>query len=301
MRLSTAAIQLETVAGPPHGPGERLWRSDNETVARSAFSLYSDDTIHWLYVECQGNGWFRYANDKIGIAWQGGTALFSWHRLRARVGTSPLPCMHGSGVSVESTGVDATDMALLAASQVGKSTLVGALLHDGATFVADDLLALEQAQNGWTLAPGTPAIHLWPDAAKYFCGPRAAELQRVHAQFEKCVADPDADLQAQNNTTGAQLTNFYILDPQEAQASSTTTSINTATAINIEPLCPADALFALVENSFCPVPAKVLGLEATRFQALCEIAKRIPVKRLTIPHDFALLSHVRATPNQTLN
>lgn len=206
-----------------------------------------------------------------------------------------VPCLHGSAVIIESTGTDSTGIAFRGTSQVGKSILVSALLHDGATFIADDLLALEQAQNGWTLAPGTPVIRLWPDAAENFYGPRAAELQPVHAQFEKCVADPHADLQAQINTTGAQLTNIYILDPQEAQASSTTT------AINIEPRCPADALFALVENSFCPVPAKALGLEATRFQALCEIAKRIPVKRLTIPHDFALLSRARLRADTELN
>jgi len=88
--------------------------------------------------------------------------------------------LHASAMSIHGCAV-----AFVGEHGWGKSTFAGALYARGHTLVADDIVAVEFADDGDPFVhPGFPRLKLWPDAVAMI-GESVEALPRVHPEFEK--------------------------------------------------------------------------------------------------------------------
>ena len=81
--------------------------------------------------------------------------------LRLR-GITPL---HASAIAVEDQAI-----AFVGVPGAGKSTTAAAFAHRGFAVLSDDVVALEDGQNHFLVAPGYPRVNLWPDSVRALLG-----------------------------------------------------------------------------------------------------------------------------------
>jgi hypothetical protein len=174
-------------------------------------------------------------------------------------------------------------VAILGASGFGKSSLAACFLGAGHSLVTDDLLLLEPVllepgRRGLEAHSGPARIKLFPAAARRFLGPAATGV-RMNSRTCKMVI-PIQEWQAGHLPLRA----IYVLaSPQEARR---------RRDIRIERL-PANAAFlALVANMFNYL---LLDPERLRRQAIAtaEVARAVPVKKLSYPRGLGHLPTVR--------
>ncbi len=207
----------------------------------------------------------RASDHSLGTYLLGHVASFS---LVAR-GAEPL---HGTAVTV---GADA--VVFLGDCGEGKSTLGAAMLRRGARIVSDDLIALSRRGRGLVVHPGPARLKLYRGIARAIIGRRPES--RMHRDTAKMIV-PIRSHETVNQAV--RLRAFYVLArPTRGQRSS----------IQLETLSPGDAVVELVRASFNLVVTSP-ERERIRFARASEIARLIPVKRLTYPRSLAALRNV---------
>ncbi len=171
-----------------------------------------------------------------------------------------LEFLHGGSVQVGDKAV-----AFLAASGIGKSTLVEHFVQRGHGFLTDDKLGIVRRDGRYFSVPSTP--FLYTDEAKlhWTCAP--------------------------NYVRGlVPLSALYVLTPADPLASPA-----------VEPLAPARAAFELGCRSEVRLPETVrarLGLPRPGldgFAGYCDLASHVRVNRLIVPRALARLPEVYDT------
>lgn len=181
--------------------------------------------------------------------------------------------LHASCVALSGAGVG---VAFAGASGAGKSSLVAALVNDGATFVTDDASVISFG-NG-------PGVEVWP-------GPARMKLDEPGLA---ALSNPPTNLEPVGGTRGKfqvpvssspnwgrpiPIDSVYLLSDGEGPP-------------RVELLSGLEAISALVDETYFLSFAIVLGLKAQVFRLAVMVANRVRVSRLVRPRG---LEHLAAT------
>lgn len=138
--------------------------------------------------------------------------------------------LHASAVEI-----DAQCVAFLAESGRGKSTLAAAFATTGARFMTDDGLQVEWVEGVPLAVPSHPSIRLWEDSRLELVGPdHEPAAPAEYTSKARFLAGPQLSFCAKT----LPLRRIYLLGPGEA------------TTISFRPAKPAEAMMAMVRNSF---------------------------------------------------
>ena len=179
--------------------------------------------------------------------------------------------LHGTVVDVEGEAV-----AFLGDCGYGKSTLGAALLARGCPILTDDLVALEQRDNGWMAHPGIPRLKLFPSMARKLLGHDMAGTP-MNPGTSKLVVTLNA---RQSTQRPLPLKAIYVL--------STPRGSSRSALVRISGLSGPNAFLEIIRAAF-----NLLVLESGRFAnqfALADgLTAGVPVRRLTYPRTLSAL------------
>jgi hypothetical protein len=145
-------------------------------------------------------------------------------------GTLPL---HGCAVAVEGKAV-----ALIGPQGSGKSTTAAAFAKLGYGVIAEDVVALAEANGRFLVQPGYPRVNLWPDSAETLFGAGHA-LPLVTPNWGKHFLSLDGSQHRFRNEP-LELGAIFILEDR----------IATAAEPRVERVSPASALPMVVANTY---------------------------------------------------
>ncbi len=196
-------------------------------------------------------------------SWVLGTVLGFAMCLRGR------PTLHGSVVAVDGRAIG-----LLGVSGAGKSTLAAAFVAAGHTLVADDHLVIGPDEHGVSVLPGPPRLRLRPASLTVLAGDETEHSLVADSDGKYLFDPPPAGICTQPLPLAA----IYVLTPRDPSRSQ----------IAIEPLPPAGALNALMNQRFCMTP--LLGTHAAdSLAALSVLIPQVPVRMLYRPNGLETL------------
>lgn len=164
-----------------------------------------------------------------------------------------VACLHASCVTFRGRTI-----AFVGSAGSGKSTTAAAMLLDGATLVAEDMLPITRSEGGVVALPGYAGIRLWPDSVELLMGRRDA-LPNISGSWDKRMLPVDA---AQFATEPRPIDELRFFDDLES------------------PLTPREAVLRLVGNSYHP---ELLDAEsrANEFALFTDLADRTPARTVT--------------------
>ena len=191
--------------------------------------------------------------------------------------------LHANAVVVKGQAV-----AFMGASGAGKSSLAVWFQDHGYSILADDLCAVScgQAEPPQVL-PGVPRLRLWKDAV--------ARSGRESDELELSFDGQDKfDLPAPRNAIAspAPLAGCYLLGEPEA-----------ARAPRITRLAGAEAIEALIANTYRGKFLKLVGSAERHFEACLEVNRSVPVyrvERVKAVEDFESVARMLEDHVQTL-
>lgn len=164
----------------------------------------------------------------------------------------------------------------------GKSTLAASFVLAGYPFVCDDCLAVTERKTTIMALPGYPGLRLWNDS-----------IQGVGAIARN--SKPVANHTGKSRwSTYSRPTDFY----QKPRRLARVYLLKRAGAhrgsarIEIEELAPGEALMGLVKAAY-RFDLTDSAMLKRQFHFLSRLSERVPVKRLVLPDDFAVLADVR--------
>jgi len=281
-------IELPFLAGEPRKPTGRMLEIALGTPSEAAPSWPSTAVLVCDQREPDGRVSFRIEADQSAgfLIWgprygrqflardgsrltcvPGGVPDVAWQRLLIAQGLPFAAALHGLEVfhaSAVSTASGA--VALVGRSGVGKTSVAIELCRAGATFLADDVLALERVDD-WLLAhPGTPVAGL--DA-----GYAAAREPRDG----NATADPIAEMltcdtrerlvRMRERGAATRLTAMFLLDRRQDAPATT----------RFQPLTDARVLLGATFNSVLTGDERL-----RRLLDICSIAARAQVERVLV-------------------
>jgi hypothetical protein len=272
--------------GPPRPEpeGPELWHEVlGHSNPPSVRGLYALDDGFVLRVGCQGRGSFAFRGDELLIAWEPhgtgpayylfGLGLALWLEQRG------VPCLHANALAHEGHA-----FGLIGESRAGKTTLTVALLQRGFSLLSDDLLTLAEHDGRFWVQPGLAQVRMWPDTiADLMPAASAANLERVHAAFEKRWVPAERILPNAVAREAKALTALYLLERDES---------GSRREIVLEPVPPSEALLGLLSYSVIGDAATALGVEVGRLARLARVVDTVPVRRLRYPSGLEWLPRV---------
>jgi len=177
--------------------------------------------------------------------------------------------------------VDGQAVALVGHSGQGKSTLAAAFLQRQVPLLTDDLLVLEEAEQGWRAAPGLPRIKLYPEAAKRFLNGQSAGA-RMNTLTRKLIIPLR---KGQHLDASVPLRVVYVLKPAHAAPGRDRDP-------RIRRLSPQRAFVALTTHTFND---RVLDPQRLKrqFAMATRLASSIPVRSVSYVRDLRILPRVR--------
>jgi len=184
-------------------------------------------------------------------------------------------CVHASAIATE-------DGALLVCGPAGagKSTTAAAFAARGRKVLADDVAALEASPDGVAVRAAYPHLRLWPDAVRALYG-HESRLPPLTPNWDKRyldLAEGDDAFHAGALPVAA----VAVLGGRE-----------TEDAPRVEPMRPADAVLALVANTYMGwLPD--LAAQARDLALYARLAREVPVFRAVAHADPARLGELCA-------
>lgn len=151
-------------------------------------------------------------------------------------------------------------VAVAGVSGAGKSTFAAQLLDAGMTLLSDDVCAIKMAGEHAFALPGISRMRLWADASERL-GWSSAGAARVSPRIDKF------EFKASKAVVGAvPLAGIYVLERVEAESDA-----------GFHRLVGADAMAALMLNSYRGDLLGLSGGQVAHFQRCIEVAKTVPV------------------------
>jgi len=241
-------------------PALRIWKTADGGFLRLA---YYDGVQFWL--EREGKSlwavWPAASTLEDTASYLLGPVFGILLRLRG------VTCLHASAVSIENRSV-----VFVGAEGSGKSTTAAAFARQGFAVISDDVAALLESPDGFSVMPAYPHLCLWPDSVGMLYGSSEA-LPRFSRGWEKCrLALGEQGTQFENRSLP--LSAIYLLGdrrPDEAPF--------------VEGVRPQAALLSLVADTFAN---KILDREmrGREFAVLGRLVTVVPIRRIH-PHNDA--------------
>lgn len=180
--------------------------------------------------------------------------------------------LHASAVELGGLGV-----AFIGESGRGKSTLAASFATTGARFLTDDGLQLRLSDGRWLITPSHPSVRLWEDSEHAVILYPATQAPAVDytAKVRLLAGDHIAFC-----AEARPLQRVYFLGD------------GTAPTLAIKALAPAEALIALVKNSFL-LDIEERQMLAWHFEAMVELAALPIFFHLDYPRRYEDLAQIR--------
>jgi hypothetical protein len=181
-----------------------------------------------------------------------------------RRGVTPL---HASAVNVGGHAV-----VLSGAAMAGKSTTAAALALRGIRVICEDIAALKEDQDGFSVEPGYPRVCVWPDAVEKLLG-HGEDLPQITPNWDKRFLALDGvrgNFEAQRRPLGV----VYLFAERSEESN----------APRVEKMNPQTALLHLVQNTYMNwlLDRKQ---RAAEFDVLGRLVASVPVRRLVSHQD----------------
>lgn len=149
---------------------------------------------------------------------------------------------------------------------IGKSTLGAALITRGFALLADDLVALVETENGFSVQPGCPRLHLWPDAIRLVDG--LLPLSPLMPGWDKGYLDLSVNA-GHFHPHPLPLGAIYLVEsPGSADQTAKITPVSVGTALTM-----------LLSDRYVPYLMPE-SMRLTEFSVLNRLVERVPVKRM---------------------
>ena len=187
------------------------------------------------------------------------------------------PTFHASVVTVTGGAI-----AFLGQSGIGKSTLAASFALNGASFLSDDALLVEETNRGCVVQPSHPSIRLWEDSVDQLVDASSPTSIPVSYSTKARLLAGDALA--------------YSAEPQRLLAAYVLES-NDAAKIAIRTLAGLDRHMAWVHNSFL-LDVEDAELLKQHFDWTHRISSAIPTFALDYPRDYGILPEVRNAVRQ---
>ena len=178
--------------------------------------------------------------------------------------------LHGSAVVH-----DGRAYVFCAPSGTGKSTLAGALVDAGATFLADDVCSIEQTGEQPRVRADGRCLRLYPDSIEHV-GLNASVGERVRQRLDKFHVAIDRPGKSAMDT--APLSAIFILGNSHSSAPP-----------GITRMPPLMAAQALLHETYRRRLALAYSSQGNLAMAVATLLSRVPVYHFRRPRDFALL------------
>jgi len=181
-------------------------------------------------------------------------------------------CLHASAVEVEGRAV-----AFVGPACAGKSTTAAALAGSGFPVITDDVLAIDEDDDGFSVRTGYARVRLWGDSVEGLFG-RADALPRISPGWDKHYLDVSPPRSA-FDTRRRPLACVFVLAPGPTASGRP----------EVHEASPTQPLLELVANSYSThyQDRDGRGKELAFLASLCQ---RVPVRKLVVPRDFSALS-----------
>jgi hypothetical protein len=175
--------------------------------------------------------------------------------------------------------VDGEAVALMGDCGYGKSSLGARFVRDGDQLLTDDLLVTSRENGRFLAYAGAPRVKLFPRIAKRIFGKTVRGL-RLPPLTPKLIIPLD---ETRSRRTPVPLKAIYMLTPPERRVHP---------RVVIRPLSPRRAFLELVRNTFNMAVAEPSRLER-QFALAAQLAMEVPVKSLSYPREFHMLTAAR--------
>jgi hypothetical protein len=176
-----------------------------------------------------------------------------------------ITALHASALSIDGKAI-----VIAGEAGSGKSTTAAALALRGVSALCEDIAAVEEKDESFTIELGYSRICLWPDSVEILMG-RPDALPRICPSWEKRFLPLDgakASLETQSRPLGA----IYILAPRGADPN----------APRIDEVSSREVLLDLVQNTYMNWLLD-RGQRAAEFELLSRLVSHVPVRRI-VPH-----------------
>jgi hypothetical protein len=185
--------------------------------------------------------------------------------------------------SLHSTAVviDGAAVAFLGDCGYGKSTLAAALLTRGYPVLTDDVMAIEERTDHWTVHPGMPRLKLFPSVTRALLGAKPGGTPMNHGTPKLVL--PLGPRQSVRRRVP--LKALYVLsDPARRR-------IRRPPHVQIEPLAGREAFLEIIRGAFNLANVERERL-ANQFRFATRLVATVPVRRLTYTRDLSFLPKV---------
>jgi hypothetical protein len=174
--------------------------------------------------------------------------------------------------------------AFLGVAGIGKSTLAASFLQAGYIPLCDDCLAVEELAGEFVAYPGYPALRLWEDSL-HLLGHQPDRIHRIadYTRKSSYVFDDRAESFKQEPL---RLARIYSLNRLPAS------SPDSVSQSKVEPLGGGEALAEVLEAAF-RLDIEDKAMLGRQFEFFSRLASRVPVCRLRMPDDLAMLDDAR--------
>ncbi len=173
-----------------------------------------------------------------------------------------VTCLHASAVAVGGRA-----LIILGPSGAGKSTTAATFARLGYKVLADDIVALDEREDGFWARPAYPRVRLWPASVNALYGTEEA-LPRLTPTWEKRYLDLLADgLKFQESPLPVAA--IYLLGERQASQ----------TAPYVEPVPDNQSLMTLVANTYGTHWLDAT-MRAAEFKVLGRLRARVPLRRV---------------------
>lgn len=187
--------------------------------------------------------------------------------------------LHATAVMTP-TGV----FAFLGVAGIGKSTLAASFLQAGYVPLCDDCLAVEEIAGEFVAYPGYPALRLWEDSL-HLLGDQPDRIHRIADYTPKSSYVFDDRAESFKHEP-LRLARIYSLNRLPAS------SPDSVSQSKVEPLDGGEALAEVLEAAF-RLDIEDKAMLGRQFEFFSRLASRVPVRRLWMPDDLAMLDDAR--------
>ena len=184
------------------------------------------------------------------------------------------PAFHASVVAVPKGAV-----AFLGQSGAGKSTLAASFALDGAAFLTDDALIIEEHGNSFGALPSHASLRLWDDSVGALIGNDIDRAGPISYSSKARLLAGDALSYADESRP---LLAAYLIDSEYSDD------------IRIAPLTGLDRYMGWLNNSFL-LDIEDNDLLSSHFDWTHRISSGIPTFSLDYPREYGMLKSVRST------
>lgn len=285
INISFSALNLNTFDQPSIENKKANWvMEDNGERYKSTVSLYIQDQKannpkYILKVDCQGKGLFKIDKNNIDISWYNkGTDsahYFQTIGLALWLELNNVLCIHANAVAYKNQAI-----AFVAPSRTGKTTLTAELCKKEFSVMTDDMMALHQQHNEYTIYPSWPVARMWPETLEIINNKNSKELEKVHQDFAKKIININEHSGFNFCEQPKKLKTIYILNRVEDTTNNSENN-KISTVCNITTLSSAEAVILLIQNSILGSAYKTLSLEQQRFIKLTQLVKNVSIKKIT--------------------